>query len=115
MVLRSNPSVILLCSFLPSDYIIEEKTAVLQKREHEGFGFVLRGAKGKEGAAGCGVGAGGGRGAALGGRAALSAPLSVRRARLQPCVARGLRAARCARRAAAAVSAVALRSLLFYA
>uniref|UniRef100_A0A674HRC1 SH3 and multiple ankyrin repeat domains protein 3 n=1 Tax=Taeniopygia guttata TaxID=59729 RepID=A0A674HRC1_TAEGU len=28
-----------------SDYIIEEKTAVLQKREHEGFGFVLRGAK----------------------------------------------------------------------
>lgn len=62
MVLRSNPSVILLCSFLPSDYIIEEKTAVLQKREHEGFGFVLRGAKGKEGAAGlpgCGVGGGG--------------------------------------------------------
>ncbi|KAK2517204.1 Shank3 [Columba guinea] len=45
MVLKSNPSVILLCSFLPSDYIIEEKTAVLQKREHEGFGFVLRGAK----------------------------------------------------------------------
>ncbi|KAJ6651530.1 hypothetical protein lerEdw1_020865 [Lerista edwardsae] len=29
-----------------SDYIIEEKAAVLQKREHEGFGFVLRGAKG---------------------------------------------------------------------
>ncbi|XP_042326272.1 SH3 and multiple ankyrin repeat domains protein 3-like isoform X2 [Sceloporus undulatus] len=28
-----------------SDYIIEEKAAVLQKREHEGFGFVLRGAK----------------------------------------------------------------------
>ncbi|XP_069485567.1 SH3 and multiple ankyrin repeat domains protein 3 isoform X2 [Ambystoma mexicanum] len=28
-----------------SDYIIEEKTAVLEKREHEGFGFVLRGAK----------------------------------------------------------------------
>uniref|UniRef100_A0A803TKK3 PDZ domain-containing protein n=1 Tax=Anolis carolinensis TaxID=28377 RepID=A0A803TKK3_ANOCA len=27
------------------DYIIEEKAAVLQKREHEGFGFVLRGAK----------------------------------------------------------------------
>ncbi|XP_009328152.1 PREDICTED: SH3 and multiple ankyrin repeat domains protein 3 [Pygoscelis adeliae] len=45
MVLKSNPSIILLCSFLPSDYIIEEKTAVLQKREHEGFGFVLRGAK----------------------------------------------------------------------
>uniref|UniRef100_A0A8C6M0D3 PDZ domain-containing protein n=1 Tax=Nothobranchius furzeri TaxID=105023 RepID=A0A8C6M0D3_NOTFU len=31
-----------LCS---SDYVIEEKTAVLQKRESEGFGFVLRGAK----------------------------------------------------------------------
>ncbi|XP_027487105.1 SH3 and multiple ankyrin repeat domains protein 3-like, partial [Corapipo altera] len=45
MVLKSNPGIILLCSFLPSDYIIEEKTAVLQKREHEGFGFVLRGAK----------------------------------------------------------------------
>ncbi|KAM6954631.1 SH3 and multiple ankyrin repeat domains protein 3 isoform 2-T2 [Aplochiton taeniatus] len=28
-----------------SDYMIEEKTAVLQKRESEGFGFVLRGAK----------------------------------------------------------------------
>uniref|UniRef100_A0A6I8PG22 SH3 and multiple ankyrin repeat domains 3 n=1 Tax=Ornithorhynchus anatinus TaxID=9258 RepID=A0A6I8PG22_ORNAN len=28
-----------------SDYVIEDKTAVLQKREHEGFGFVLRGAK----------------------------------------------------------------------
>ncbi|KAI4788719.1 hypothetical protein KUCAC02_035683 [Chaenocephalus aceratus] len=28
-----------------SDYVIEEKTAVLQKREIEGFGFVLRGAK----------------------------------------------------------------------
>ncbi|XP_043964438.1 SH3 and multiple ankyrin repeat domains protein 3 isoform X1 [Gambusia affinis] len=28
-----------------SDYVIEEKTAVLQKRESEGFGFVLRGAK----------------------------------------------------------------------
>uniref|UniRef100_A0A3B4AUN8 Uncharacterized protein n=1 Tax=Periophthalmus magnuspinnatus TaxID=409849 RepID=A0A3B4AUN8_9GOBI len=27
------------------DYVIEEKTAVLQKRESEGFGFVLRGAK----------------------------------------------------------------------
>ncbi|KAL8222627.1 UNVERIFIED_CONTAM: hypothetical protein K2H54_077661 [Gekko kuhli] len=45
MVLTSPPSFILLCSFLPSDYIIEEKAAVLQKREHEGFGFVLRGAK----------------------------------------------------------------------
>ena len=27
--------------------MIEEKTAVLQKRESEGFGFVLRGAKGR--------------------------------------------------------------------
>lgn len=32
----------------PSDYVIEEKTAVLQKRESEGFGFVLRGAKGRD-------------------------------------------------------------------
>ncbi|GCB69342.1 hypothetical protein scyTo_0008367 [Scyliorhinus torazame] len=29
-----------------SDYVIEEKTAVLQKKEIEGYGFVLRGAKG---------------------------------------------------------------------
>uniref|UniRef100_I3N613 SH3 and multiple ankyrin repeat domains protein 3 n=1 Tax=Ictidomys tridecemlineatus TaxID=43179 RepID=I3N613_ICTTR len=28
-----------------SDYVIDDKVAVLQKREHEGFGFVLRGAK----------------------------------------------------------------------
>uniref|UniRef100_A0AAZ3QYF0 SH3 and multiple ankyrin repeat domains protein 3 n=1 Tax=Oncorhynchus tshawytscha TaxID=74940 RepID=A0AAZ3QYF0_ONCTS len=28
-----------------SDYIIEEKNAMLQKKENEGFGFVLRGAK----------------------------------------------------------------------
>uniref|UniRef100_A0A3Q3W4L2 PDZ domain-containing protein n=1 Tax=Mola mola TaxID=94237 RepID=A0A3Q3W4L2_MOLML len=33
------------CSPLHSDYIIEEKNAVLQKKENEGFGFVLRGAK----------------------------------------------------------------------
>uniref|UniRef100_A0A3Q4M2A5 PDZ domain-containing protein n=1 Tax=Neolamprologus brichardi TaxID=32507 RepID=A0A3Q4M2A5_NEOBR len=33
------------CSSLHSDYIIEEKNAVLQKKENEGFGFVLRGAK----------------------------------------------------------------------
>uniref|UniRef100_A0A672GJX6 SH3 and multiple ankyrin repeat domains 3b n=1 Tax=Salarias fasciatus TaxID=181472 RepID=A0A672GJX6_SALFA len=38
--LRNDP-VALICS----DYVIEEKTAVLQKRESEGFGFVLRGAK----------------------------------------------------------------------
>uniref|UniRef100_A0A4W5KXF4 PDZ domain-containing protein n=1 Tax=Hucho hucho TaxID=62062 RepID=A0A4W5KXF4_9TELE len=30
---------------LSSDYIIEEKNAMLQKKENEGFGFVLRGAK----------------------------------------------------------------------
>lgn len=29
-----------------SDYVIQEKVARLQKRELEGFGFVLRGAKG---------------------------------------------------------------------
>lgn len=34
-------------SLCVSDYVIEEKTAVLQKRESEGFGFVLRGAKGR--------------------------------------------------------------------
>lgn len=32
---------------LYSDCIIEEKTVVLQKKDNEGFGFVLRGAKGK--------------------------------------------------------------------
>lgn len=32
-----------------SDYVIDDKVAVLQKRDHEGFGFVLRGAKGEEG------------------------------------------------------------------
>lgn len=34
-----------------SDYVIDDKVAVLQKRDHEGFGFVLRGAKGEEGRA----------------------------------------------------------------
>ncbi|XP_060111674.1 SH3 and multiple ankyrin repeat domains protein 1 isoform X1 [Heteronotia binoei] len=29
----------------PSDYIIKEKTVLLQKKDNEGFGFVLRGAK----------------------------------------------------------------------
>lgn len=29
-----------------SDYIIKEKTVLLQKKDNEGFGFVLRGAKG---------------------------------------------------------------------
>lgn len=33
-----------------SDYVIDDKVAILQKRDHEGFGFVLRGAKGN----GCG-------------------------------------------------------------
>lgn len=32
---------------LYSDCIIEDKTVVLQKKDNEGFGFVLRGAKGK--------------------------------------------------------------------
>uniref|UniRef100_A0A672SWQ9 PDZ domain-containing protein n=1 Tax=Sinocyclocheilus grahami TaxID=75366 RepID=A0A672SWQ9_SINGR len=34
-------------SFLPSfsDYVIKEKTVLLQKKDNEGFGFVLRGAK----------------------------------------------------------------------
>lgn len=45
MVLESDLTVLL--SLMPSDYIIEEKNAVLQKKENEGFGFVLRGAKGK--------------------------------------------------------------------
>lgn len=31
----------------PSDYIIKEKTVLLQKKDNEGFGFVLRGAKGE--------------------------------------------------------------------
>lgn len=35
-------------SLLPlSDYIIKEKTVLLQKKDNEGFGFVLRGAKGE--------------------------------------------------------------------
>lgn len=45
MVLESDLTVLL--SLMLSDYIIEEKNAVLQKKENEGFGFVLRGAKGK--------------------------------------------------------------------
>ncbi|KAF0028762.1 hypothetical protein F2P81_017867 [Scophthalmus maximus] len=41
-----QPDGLSVCLFLcVSDYVIEEKTAVLQKRESEGFGFVLRGAK----------------------------------------------------------------------
>ncbi|KAK7151835.1 hypothetical protein R3I94_008247 [Phoxinus phoxinus] len=43
MVLESDLTVLL--SLMSSDYIIEEKNAVLQKKENEGFGFVLRGAK----------------------------------------------------------------------
>jgi len=45
MMLESDLTVLL--SLMSSDYIIEEKNAVLQKKENEGFGFVLRGAKGK--------------------------------------------------------------------
>lgn len=37
-----------LCPLPPSDYIIKEKTVLLQKKDSEGFGFVLRGAKGEE-------------------------------------------------------------------
>lgn len=36
------------CLFSASDYIIKEKTVLLQKKDSEGFGFVLRGAKGEE-------------------------------------------------------------------
>lgn len=40
---------LLTSSFVPpaSDYIIKEKTVLLQKKDSEGFGFVLRGAKGE--------------------------------------------------------------------
>lgn len=38
----SDPALLLL-----SDYIIKEKTVLLQKKDSEGFGFVLRGAKGE--------------------------------------------------------------------
>lgn len=47
----SFQEVTLLCSSAPllllSDYIIKEKTVLLQKKDSEGFGFVLRGAKGE--------------------------------------------------------------------
>lgn len=33
--------------FLHSDCVTEQKTVVLQKQDNEGFGFVLRGAKGE--------------------------------------------------------------------
>lgn len=45
---RGSPHSTLLSSV--SDYVIDDKVAILQKRDHEGFGFVLRGAKGN----GCG-------------------------------------------------------------
>ncbi len=35
-------------NFLHSDCVINEKRVVLQKKDNEGFGFVLRGAKGRE-------------------------------------------------------------------
>lgn len=41
---QASPYPFLLSSI--SDYVIDDKVAVLQKRDHEGFGFVLRGAKG---------------------------------------------------------------------
>ena len=37
-----------LCPLSASDYIIKEKSVLLQKKDSEGFGFVLRGAKGKK-------------------------------------------------------------------
>lgn len=37
------------CVLSASDYIIKEKTVLLQKKDSEGFGFVLRGAKGETG------------------------------------------------------------------
>lgn len=45
-----------------SDYIIKEKTVLLQKKDSEGFGFVLRGAKGECRPAGEGLGDGQGEG-----------------------------------------------------
>lgn len=47
MIVMLDSYLLSLCSLLHSDYIIEEKNAVLQKKENEGFGFVLRGAKGE--------------------------------------------------------------------
>lgn len=42
-----SPALLLTPSFFSaSDYIIKEKTVLLQKKDSEGFGFVLRGAKG---------------------------------------------------------------------
>lgn len=45
-----------------SDYIIKEKTVLLQKKDSEGFGFVLRGAKGECRPGGAGGWPGGGVG-----------------------------------------------------
>lgn len=42
------PTLSVLCLLSASDYIIKEKTVLLQKKDSEGFGFVLRGAKGKK-------------------------------------------------------------------
>lgn len=47
MMMMLDSYLLSLCSLLHSDYVIEEKNAVLQKKESEGFGFVLRGAKGE--------------------------------------------------------------------
>lgn len=48
LFLTPSLSLSLLCLFSVSDYIIKEKTVLLQKKDSEGFGFVLRGAKGKK-------------------------------------------------------------------
>ncbi|XP_055795990.1 SH3 and multiple ankyrin repeat domains protein 3-like isoform X4 [Salvelinus fontinalis] len=44
-VFQGSPCPVSRGSVYPGDYIIEEKNAVLQRKEKEGFGFVLRGAK----------------------------------------------------------------------
>lgn len=55
LCLGGAPTLYLMSPLLPhpfllppaSDYIIKEKTVLLQKKDSEGFGFVLRGAKGE--------------------------------------------------------------------
>ena len=42
-----SPCLSTFCPPVQSDYIIKEKTVLLQKKDNEGFGFVLRGAKGQ--------------------------------------------------------------------
>uniref|UniRef100_A0A8C5YZZ7 PDZ domain-containing protein n=1 Tax=Marmota marmota marmota TaxID=9994 RepID=A0A8C5YZZ7_MARMA len=45
MLLGYTEGVWALLAYLRTDYIIKEKTVLLQKKDSEGFGFVLRGAK----------------------------------------------------------------------